>query len=86
MATVTLTKWGNSVGLRIPSTILKEAHLSIGEELEIIAEENGCLILRPKKHPRKYWAAGFNKITENQVEETEIIDIPNDFDKNDWTW
>ena len=35
MSTVILTKWGNSISLRIPSNIIKEAHLVAGEKLDI---------------------------------------------------
>ena len=40
MATVTLTKWGNSIGIRIPSIIVKEAHLVPGEELTLRTSNN----------------------------------------------
>lgn len=39
MSTVTLTKWGNSIGIRIPAVIIKEAHLYPGEELEIKTDD-----------------------------------------------
>jgi antitoxin MazE len=34
-----LVKWGNSQAVRIPKTVLKQARLKEGEELEILAEE-----------------------------------------------
>jgi antitoxin MazE len=41
MPIVTLTKWGNSVGIRIPAIIMKEAHLTPGAKLEIKADKKG---------------------------------------------
>jgi antitoxin MazE len=41
-----LVKWGNSQAVRIPKTILEQAHLREGEELEILVE-NGLIWLEP---------------------------------------
>ena len=41
-----LVKWGNSQAVRIPKTILEQAHLREGEELEIRVE-NGYIWLEP---------------------------------------
>jgi antitoxin MazE len=41
-----VAKWGNSLGVRIPAPIAKEAGLSEGRELEIFNTEEG-LLLRP---------------------------------------
>jgi antitoxin MazE len=40
MSIVTLTKWGNSIGIRILSMIMKEAHLYPGEALDIKAGDD----------------------------------------------
>ncbi len=45
---VTLNKWGNSTGIRIPKKILKEANLTIGESLSIFLED-GKIVLNPIK-------------------------------------
>ncbi|MBA2652795.1 MAG: AbrB/MazE/SpoVT family DNA-binding domain-containing protein [Tatlockia sp.] len=85
MSTVTLTKWGNSVGIRIPATILKEAHLAPGEELEIRADEKGVLILIPIKNQQEGWLERFNAIADSTNEKL-YLDISNDFDADEWTW
>jgi len=41
-----LVKWGNSQAVRIPKTILEQANLREGEELEIRVE-NGYIWLEP---------------------------------------
>ena len=53
MQTVSLKKWGNSIGVRIPAALLKEAHLEPGEILEICINEDGALILTPTKQKQK---------------------------------
>ena len=43
----TLSKWGNSVGIRIPNLILKDLQLEEGSEV-LIEEENNKIIISPK--------------------------------------
>ncbi|WP_419420484.1 AbrB/MazE/SpoVT family DNA-binding domain-containing protein [Legionella sp. D16C41] len=85
MSIVTLTKWGNSVGIRIPSTIIKEAHLSPGEELEIKVDEKGVLTLIPIKNQQEGWLEQFNAAADASMGETPLY-IANDFDTDEWTW
>lgn len=46
MNTTTLTGWGNGQGIRLSKTILEQAGLRIGDELDIHAE-NGRITLTP---------------------------------------
>ncbi len=85
MSTVTLTKWGNSIGIRIPSVIIKEAHLHPGEELEIRVDEKGVLTLIPIKNQQEGWLEQFNAVVDDRSEETHL-NLSNDFDKDEWTW
>ena len=85
MSTVTLTKWGNSVGIRIPAIIMKEAHLLPGETLEIRADEKGVLTLIPIKNQQEGWTEQFNAIADANHEAL-YLDISNDFDTDEWTW
>ena len=45
---VTLNKWGNSIGIRIPKRILQETNLKTGESLTISIKD-GKIILDPSK-------------------------------------
>lgn len=85
MPKITLTKWGNSIGIRIPSTIIKEAHLYPGEELEIKADEKGVLTLTPLKSQQEGWLEQFNAAADLNHED-DHSDISNDFDRDEWTW
>lgn len=85
MSTVTLTKWGNSIGIRIPSVIIKEAHLYPGEELEIKVDERGGVTLIPIKNQQEGWLEKFNAVAD--AEDNEVhFDVVNDFDVDEWTW
>ena len=48
---VTVQKWGNSLGVRIPKTLTKEANIDEGTEVEM-SIENGKITIKPvKQHP-----------------------------------
>lgn len=85
MQTVMLTKWGNSLGVRIPTAIIKEAHLTLGEELKISVDKKGRLSLIPVSDPQAGWTEAFNTIADADDNEL-LIKGGNDFDKDEWTW
>ncbi len=85
MSKVSLKKWGNSVGVRIPSTLLKEADLEPGEVLEISLIDNGSIVLTPTANKQDGWLEQFNAIADSDKDE-QVIDLANQFDKDEWTW
>lgn len=70
---------GNSKGIRLPKTVLEK--YNIRDKIELVLE-NGYIILKPKKEPRKNWEKAFKKMHEigddklliNDVFEDEIFD------------
>jgi len=52
---------GNSKGVRLPATILKQC--GIGSKVEIVVRDNE-IILKPVKSPREGWAAAFRQMHE----------------------
>lgn len=85
MSTVILTKWGNSLGIRIPSAITKEAHLTPGEKITITVNKKGAIILMPEKNQQEGWKEKFNAIADAQAEDN-LINLSNEFDEKEWTW
>ena len=85
MSTIILTKWGNSVGLRIPANIIKEAHLQVGEKLDITINKKGGIFLMPLKNSQADWTEKFNAIADAEQDDT-LIDLHNEFDEDEWTW
>ena len=83
MSTVILTKWGNSVGVCIPASIIKEAHLAPGTKLEITSDDKSVLTLIPIKNKQQGWLDKFNAVADS---EDAHLDIANDFDADEWTW
>ena len=44
-----LQKWGNSDGIRIPSSILKSLNLKTNDVVELIQKEDSIIISKPKQ-------------------------------------
>ena len=45
---VKLQKWGNSEGIRIPSSVLKSLELKTNDKLELQLNEDKIIIFKPK--------------------------------------
>jgi antitoxin MazE len=82
---ITLTKIGNSQGLRIPKAIIEQAQLA-GKELEFRITEDGLLI-QPVKKPRIGWKQQFDKArsAEPDSSEQEWLEAPL-HNEEDWEW
>ena len=52
---VTLKKWGNSIAVRLPSPLLKEASLTENQRVEISAKK-GAIVIKPLR-ARRYTLA-----------------------------
>ena len=50
---IKISKWGNSMALRIPTAIVKEIKLKDGDSVEVTLSKDGSLIIRPQKLSRK---------------------------------
>jgi antitoxin MazE len=48
--TVTIQKWGNSLGLRIPKAIAQSAKLGQGSQVQVLVER-GRVVLKPVEVP-----------------------------------
>lgn len=48
MASQVVGKWGHSLGVRIPASIAKQAHLKEGTSITVTVVENS-IVIRPKK-------------------------------------
>jgi len=50
--TATISSWGNSQGVRFPKNVMKELHLSIGDKVKVLVE-NQKIVLEPVDKSRK---------------------------------
>jgi len=49
---LTISKWGNSLAVRVPLAIAKQAGLGEGDRVTVTLDRNGGVVLRPAR--RKY--------------------------------
>lgn len=69
-----IIKIGNSKGIRIPASLLKQC--GIDKKVEIEVRFNN-IIIKPIKSPREGWGAAFKKMTKQGDDQ---ILIPDDLD------
>ena len=83
-----LTKIGNSQGIRIPKTLIEQAHLeNVQINLEVV--ENGLLIKPILTSRRENWKSNIEKVLlqNKDIEDEAIInDLLNDSDLEDYQW
>ena len=84
----TLTKIGNSQGIRIPKPLIQQAHLeNVSLELEVL--ENGLLIKPVNKASRESWKENIEQVMlkhEASHDKGLLEDFLNDNDLEDWQW
>ena len=83
---INLVQIGNSKGIRIPKTLIEQFHLH--DEIEIVPSRRGLLIKSVAK-PRSKWGDLFKASilsSGKENENPEWKNIPNRFDKDEWSW
>ncbi|MES0489866.1 MAG: AbrB/MazE/SpoVT family DNA-binding domain-containing protein [Leptospirales bacterium] len=65
-----IQKWGNSLGIRIPNSIVKDLNLESGSHVEIL-DEDGKILIFP--HEKKSLKDKLAKITSENIHK----EIPN---------
>jgi len=84
----TLTKIGNSQGIRIPKPLIQQAHLeNVSLELEVL--ENGLLIKPVNNTGRNKWKENIEKViskNKDTKDEGLLEELLNDNDLEDWQW
>jgi antitoxin MazE len=46
-----IQKWGNSQGLRLPKQVLEDAHLSLGDDVDVTVRD-GLIVIAPARRVR----------------------------------
>ena len=67
-----LTRIGNSQGVRIPKTIIEQAHLENKKLIFKVVDEG--LLIQPIESPRQGWKEQFDKVLQSQESEENNID------------
>jgi antitoxin MazE len=81
---VNLVSIGNSKGVRIPASVIKQC--GFGDELDLRVE-NGVVVLAPLRGVREGWDAAFERMAAAGDDAPVLPDtLENAFDAEDWTW
>ncbi len=76
---------GNSKGIRIPKTLLKEG----GFEEEVFLEASGgSIVIRPVSAPRTGWGEAFQKMAKHNDDALidQRADAISNWDRAEWEW
>lgn len=78
-----LQKWGNSDGIRIPSSFLKSLNLKTNDKVELVQQEDTIIISKPrKKHlTLEERFEMFEKLSDNEKGNIESYDWGEDLGK-----
>lgn len=74
---------GNSQGIILPSTILRQLHLTPKSSVQVEID-NGVIVIKPE--PRQGWAEAAKQMHEAGDDVLLSEDFPNSFDQEEWTW
>jgi len=76
---VTINKWGNSLGIRLPKSISKQFKLKDGVEIELTETKDGILLRKKNRIPT---LDEIVKSYPNKFREAELF--PNDLPSEQW--
>jgi antitoxin MazE len=79
-----IRKIGNSKGIILPQSFLKECF--IGDEVSIEIKDQQIIISAPEDTKRKGWEQAFKQMAENGDDKLVIPDVFNDEEHIDWQW
>lgn len=74
---------GNSQGIILPSTLLKQLKLS-NRSAVALEISDGSIIIKPE--PRQGWAEAAKQMNAAGDDQLLSGDSPNEFEKEEWTW
>jgi len=80
---LTIISIGNSQGIRIPKSILKQCHITDKVDMEI--EENKIILKPINNIPREGWNEKFSNLHSNQDDKLLINDLL-DLNTEEWEW
>ena len=78
---VTVSKWGNSSGIRIPNTVMKDLNILDGDTL-FVNVQGDAMIIRKKKTTRQmfeeFYGKPYEQITDSDIGSGEEMDWGSD--------
>ena len=80
-----IVRIGNSKGIRLPKSVLKQCHLKDSVEIEV---EGDTLIIRPVHAPRSGWPEAFSAMAQHKDDMLldEDTALATEWDQSEWRW
>ena len=82
--TTTVSKWGNSKGVRVPSEILKKAHVDLNDKLFFDVDEYGRIIMSKVPVPKEGTLEYLFKDYSDASFKTELVDLGEPVGNEEW--
>jgi len=79
---LSVVKIGNSKGILLSKTLIEK--YNIKDKIEMILE-NGYIVLKPTKTPRKNWEKSFRQMHENGDDKSLMTDVFEDESFEEWS-
>ena len=83
-ATTTISKWGNSKGVRVPAEILKKAQVDLNDMLYFDVDEHGRIIMSKVPMPKEGTLEYLFKDYSEGSFQTELIDLGEPVGEEQW--
>ena len=83
-ATTTISKWGNSKGVRVPAEILKKAQVDLNDTLYFDVDNNGRIIMSKIPIPKEGTLEYLFKDYSGSSFKTELIDLGEPVGSEQW--
>ncbi len=74
---VTISKWGNSIGIRIPVTVTESLGLQVGDQVSCELKDDGLFIRKEQSTTQmfeEFYGKPFDKITQTDLNTAVEID------------
>ncbi|MCL2492902.1 MAG: AbrB/MazE/SpoVT family DNA-binding domain-containing protein [Clostridiales bacterium] len=81
---VKITKWGNSLGIRIPASVLREAGLEMNDFVYVEADRAGRILINKKPAPKKGSLEYLFKDYSGERFDTELTDLGESVGEEKW--
>ena len=81
---VKITKWGNSFGIRIPASLLKEVNMEVNEMVYIESDHNSRLVINKSPEPKPGTIEYLFKDYSGERFKTELIDLGGPVGNEKW--
>ncbi len=70
-----ISKWGNSLAVRLPSAVTKKLHIADGDSVDLTLNNQGELVLTPAKvFDKAIFVQNLNALNSKQPKTTPVID------------